>query len=182
MKSSGESASANIKPTLTHAGIWVWDLKRMEEFYCRMLRLTVSDRGFVKRYNGNIVFLSNDPKVHHQLILCEGRPKNSPSTVNQLAFTVASLAELRQMSRRVAAEGIEILPLSHGNAWSIYFDDPEGNNVEVYLDSPFHIPQPYGEPLDLELSDDEIMRRTEEEVRKREGFMPREEWAARRAR
>ena len=38
---------------------------------------------------------------------------------------------------------------SHGNAWSCYFKDPEGNTVEAYLDTPFHVPQPHGEPLDL---------------------------------
>jgi catechol 2,3-dioxygenase len=173
---------ANIRATLTHAGIWVWDLKKMESFYTRILGLSVSDRGYVKRYGGNIVFLSSDPKIHHQVILCEGRPPNAPSTVNQLSFTVASLGELKEMHRRVVAEGIEALPRNHGNAWSIYFDDPEGNNVEVYLDSPFHVPQPYGEPLDLGLSDEEIVRATEELIRGTEGFMAREQWSAKRAR
>jgi catechol 2,3-dioxygenase len=154
----------------------------MQDFYARILGLSVSDRGHVKRYNAEITFMSSDPKVHHQVILCQGRPQGAPSTVNQLAFTVGSLDELKEMHRRVVAEGIAVLPLSHGNAWSIYFNDPEGNNIEIYLDSPFHIPQPYGEPLDLSLPSEEIVRRTEEEVRKKEGFMSREEWAKRRER
>ena len=170
-----------ISPQLTHAGLWVWDLARMEEFYTRIMGLSVSDRGYVERYQGNIVFLSADPDLHHQLILCEGRKEGSPSTVNQLSFTVASLSELKEMHRRVRAEGVESNPRSHGNAWSIYFDDPEGNNVEVYLDSPFHVPQPRGDALDLEQSDDEILRNTEETIRSTEGFMKREEWAAQRA-
>ncbi|MFT5182420.1 MAG: catechol 2,3-dioxygenase-like lactoylglutathione lyase family enzyme, partial [Alphaproteobacteria bacterium] len=40
-----------IRPILTHAGIWVWDMEKMESFYTRMLGFEVSDRGFVERYN-----------------------------------------------------------------------------------------------------------------------------------
>ncbi|MCZ6510629.1 MAG: VOC family protein [Alphaproteobacteria bacterium] len=171
-----------IRPMLTHAGIWVWDIKKMESFYTRMLGFDVTDQGYVERYNGNITFMSNDPRLHHQLILSEGRPEGAPSTVNQLSFEVASLDELRQMYHRVVDEGVKnLLPRNHGNAWSVYFDDPEGNNVEVYLDSPFHIPQPFGEFLDFELSDDEIVQTTEARVREIEGFSMRNEWVAERA-
>ena len=176
------NSAKKIRPMLTHAGIWVWDMAKMESFYIRILGFEVSDRGFVERYNGNITFMSNDPKLHHQMILSEGRPEGSPSTVNQLSFEVASLAELRQMYQRVVDEGVEnLLPRNHGNAWSVYFDDPEGNNIEVYLDSPFHIPQPFGQFLDFELTDDEIVEKTEALCRDTDGFRMRDDWAAERA-
>jgi len=102
-----------------------------------------------------------------------------PSTINQLSFRVKSLAELRVMYRRVVDEGVEnLLPRNHGNAWSVYFDDPEGNNLEVYLDSPFHVPQPFGEYLDFDLSDDEIIKLTEQMCLATEGYRPRDEWTA----
>jgi catechol 2,3-dioxygenase len=63
-------------------------------------------------------------------------------------------------------------PVNHGNAWSVYFKDPEGNTVEAYLDTPFHVPQPHGEFLDLSKSDEEIVRETEAACRKEPGFMP----------
>lgn len=171
-----------IRPVLTHAGLWVRDMAAMESFYSRILGFEVSDRGFVERYGGNITFMSNDPKLHHQVVLAEGRPEGAPSTINQLSFEVASLDELRQMYRRVVEEGVEnLLPRNHGNAWSVYFDDPEGNNIEVYLDSPFHIPQPFGEFLDFELSDDEIVQLTKGRVQEVEGFRMRDEWSAERA-
>jgi catechol 2,3-dioxygenase len=116
------------------------------------------------------------------VILAEGRPDDVPSTINQLSFLVKSLDELRVMYRRVVAEGVEnLLPRNHGNAWSVYFDDPEGNNIEVYLDSPFHVPQPFGEYLDFDLSNDEIMKLTEDMCRATEGFLPRAEWSAKMA-
>jgi catechol 2,3-dioxygenase len=172
-----------IRPNLTHAGIWVRDMDNMVDFYTRVLAFEITDRGYVPRYNGHIAFLSNDPEIHHQMVLAEGRPNDAPSTVNQLSFTVQSLDELRTMYRRVLGEGVEnLLPRNHGNAWSVYFDDPEGNNIEVYLDSPFHIPQPFGEYLDFDLTDDEIVETTEAMAREVEGFRMRDEWAAERAR
>ena len=66
--------------------------------------------------------------------------------------------------------------LNHGNALSIYFSDLEGNTVEVYMDTPYYVPQPHGDPLDLDLSDEEIMRQTERSCRSDPGFMPLEEW------
>ena len=168
-----------IRPNLTHAGLWVRESAVMEAFYTRVMGFHVSDRGFVERYNGNITFMSNDPTIHHQVILAEGRPDDVPSTINQLSFLVKSLDELRVMYRRVVAEGVEnLLPRNHGNAWSVYFDDPEGNNIEVYLDSPFHVPQPFGEYLDFDLSDDEIVKLTEKRCQATEGYRPRAEWSA----
>jgi len=171
-----------IRPQLTHAGVWVRDLDAMIEFYTSVLGFDISDRGFVKRYGGRIAFLSNDPDIHHQIVFAEGRAAEGPSTVNQLSLTVESLDELRTIHQRVVAAGVEnLLPRNHGNAWSVYFDDPEGNNIEVYLDSPFHIPQPFGEPLDLSLSNEEILQLTEKRAREVEGFKPRADWTAERA-
>ena len=171
-----------IRPMLTHAGIWVRDIEAMESFYTGVLGFEVTDKGFVPRYNGQIVFMSNDPEIHHQVILAEGRPADAPSTVNQLSFEVLSLDDLRSMHKRVSdAQCENILPRNHGNAWSVYFDDPEGNNLEVYLDSPFHVPQPFGEWLDFDLSNEEILRRTDVRVRETEGFKMRSDWARERA-
>ena len=171
-----------VRPNLTHAGLWVRDMQVMEAFYTRVMGFHVSDRGFVARYNGNITFMSNDPTIHHQVILAEGQPDDVTSTINQLSFLVKSLDELRVMYRRVVAENVEnLLPRNNGNAWSVYFDDTEGNNIEVYLDSPFHVPQPFGEYLDFELSNDEIVALTESMCRATEGFLPRAEWGAKMA-
>ena len=64
----------------------------------------------------------------------------------------------------------------HGNAWALYFKDPEGNPVELYVDSHFYTPQPCGEPLDLDQPNDEILARTEAMCRSRPRFMSREAW------
>ena len=68
------------------------------------------------------------------------------------------------------------MPMSHGNAWSVYFDDPEGNTIEAYVDSPWYVPQPFGDPLDLSMPDEEIQRITEARCRACDGFAPAEQW------
>jgi catechol 2,3-dioxygenase len=68
------------------------------------------------------------------------------------------------------------MQLDHGNAWSIYFHDPEGNMVEVYADSPWHVPQPYGKPFDITQPADRIRAATYEHASARAGFMMRSEY------
>ena len=48
-----------------------------------------------------------------------------------------------QVERLAAAAVDSVIPVSHGNAWSLYFTDPEGNGLECFVDSPFHVAQPY---------------------------------------
>ena len=169
-----------IRPVLSHMGIYVHDMQKMEDFYTRVMGLVVTDRGKAFRFPIDLVFMSSEPGMHHQLALASGRPAEATySVVNQMSFRVRSLDELREMSRRVKSEGVaDLLEINHGNAWSIYFLDPEGNRVEVYLDSPWHVPQPHANTLDLEMSNDEIMRTTLEAVAKDPGFMPHDEFEA----
>ena len=56
-------------------------------------------------------------------------------------------------------------PVTHGNALSVYFLDPEGNRVEFLIDTPWHVPQPYRIPVDLSLPDEELWASIEQHVR-----------------
>ena len=78
------------------------------------------------------------------------------------------------MHRIVAARDdvSDISPRDHGNAWSLYFRDPEVNRIEVYIDTPWHIAQPHHVTLDLSLNDAEIYRRTEARVLADPTFKP----------
>ncbi len=48
---------------------------------------------------------------------------------------------------------------THGNTVSIYLEDPDGNSVEVYWPTGIDVPQPFGKPMDLTKSDEEILAR-----------------------
>jgi catechol 2,3-dioxygenase-like lactoylglutathione lyase family enzyme len=165
--------------SFSHVGIYVRDMETMLGFYTRLLGMRVTDRGEL-RLPGQpqIVFLSRDPREHHQIALVSGRGEGS-STINQLSFDVASLADLRRLHTALAQEGRgPSFALNHGISWSVYTYDPEGNMLELYVHSPWYVPQPITDPLDLSQSDDEIRRSTEAAYRDRPGFQPMAEWQA----
>jgi catechol-2,3-dioxygenase len=162
---------------LTHFGIHAVDLGRMVDFYTRVMGFVISDRG-VARSGANIVFMTQDPECHHQFVLFDGRPQGQAyNPVNQISFRLESLDTLKSYRNALVAEGIAKHRVTdHGNAWALYFQDPEGNPIELYCDTPFYTPQPCGEPLDLDQPNDEILRRTEAMCRGRPRFMSREAW------
>ena len=73
------------------------------------------------------------------------KPSNS---VNHFAFRVQEFADVQNLNDTLQQiDGIKINPLSHGNTLSIYFNDPEGDGIEVFWDTPWHVPQPQGAPV-----------------------------------
>jgi catechol 2,3-dioxygenase-like lactoylglutathione lyase family enzyme len=169
-----------IRARLAHMGIFVRDREKMVKFYTDVLGLMVTDEGETSTGGAHLTFMSSDPGEHHQVVLVTGRPEDSGfNPINQVSFLVDSLGQLREVHRRALDRGATAMrTVSHGNAWSIYFLDPEGNRLEAYLHTPFYVPQPHGEPLDLGKSDDEILHATEAACAKDPGFMPREAFAA----
>ncbi len=168
----------------SHMGLSVKDIPTMEDFYTRVLGFTVTDRG---RAGGmQLVFLSRDPLDHHQIVLASGRPAELPGntdnpqfgpSINQISFKMGSLADLRDMLERIEAEGGESLfPANHGVAWSIYAHDPEGNNLEFFVDTEWYITQPFLIPLDFAKTDDEIVALTRTMCESSEGFEAFGEW------
>lgn len=168
------------RPTPAHFGIFAFDLDRMVDFYTTVFRLTITDEGVGKNFGHRLVFMSATEDQHHQLVLSAGRSEQSPvSTVMQLSFLVPDLAELRLNRDLAVAKGAtELRPMNHGNAWSLYYFDPEGNRVEVYLDTPFYVSQPYGTPLDLDKSEAELLTETQRMVQDDPSFMPLDVWQA----
>lgn len=162
-------------PRLTHFALFVRDLPKMEEFYTGVMGLTVTDRGEASSAPVQMVFMSSDPAEHHQFVLVSGRPDDVNFSLNQqMSFVVASLDELREMRDRVQNSGLEVKRcVTHGNAWSIYFDDPEGNLIENYVHTPWYVPQPHSIAIDLDQQNKQIMAFTEAHCREDPAFMTR---------
>ena len=163
-------------PRLSHVGLYVTDVPKMIDFYTRVLGFVVSDSA----EDGRITFLSRNPSDHHQVVLVRGRTTDgSVPMVQQVSFNVGSLASVQRAFRKVSGAGCKIVdPRCHGNAWSVYFSDPEGNRIEMFCDTPWHVPQPLGFPIDLTKSEDDLYRETEAICRAKPGFKPIEEWRA----
>jgi catechol 2,3-dioxygenase len=167
-------------PQLSHFGIFVRDIDAMTRFYTRVFGLRMTDQGVGKNFKFQLNFLSGSPTQHHQLVLAGGRNADAPSTVMQMSFKVQSIDDLRRVRANALEAGANRLRgMNHGNALSIYFDDLEGNTIEVYLDTPWYVPQPHGDALDLDKTDAAIWAETEAACRADPGFEPVESWAAR---
>ena len=165
--------------TLSHVGIFVTDLPRMVDFYTGFLGFAESDRGATVN-GGEIVFMTRDPREHHQLVMATGRPADlGYNIVNQLSLRVDSLETLRELQRGLKNEhATELGPVSHGNALSVYLHDPEKNRVELLIDTPWYVPQPCRIPVDLSLPDDELWASLEKSAKALPGFKSREAWMA----
>lgn len=165
----------------SHVGFYVHDLPLMEDFYSRVLGFTVTDRGELPTPKGKVglVFLSRDPNEHHQIVLATGRPDNLPfNVINQISFRVPDVGALRHFNQALKSEKVtEVSPVTHGNAISIYFRDPEGNRLELFFDTPWYCEQPCRETVDFTQSDAEILAGTEKLARGLPGFQPREAWS-----
>lgn len=164
----------------SHTVLKVGDETKMLDFYTRVLGFEVTDRGEISS-GGQIVFLSQQPDEHHQLGMMLGRADDGPSnSLAHLAFRVEDMGELRGIIAGVTAAGVGYRPVSHGNTWSVYFQDPEQNGIEIFCDSPFHVRQPQGETWDVTMADDELLAWTRETFKDAPEFGPREGYVARR--
>ncbi|QUT05574.1 VOC family protein [Sphingobium phenoxybenzoativorans] len=181
---------ANLQ--FSHMGLSVRDIGAMENFYTNVLGFTVTDRGLIEsgmKSPMSLIFLSRDPNDHHQIVLTTGRPAQLPKnecneqfgpSINQISFKMASISDLRDMYERLMEAGHgNVMPANHGVAWSIYAHDPEGNNLEFFVDTEWYFPQPFLVPLDLSLSDDEIYSETEAFCKSQKDFEPYKEWRKR---
>jgi catechol-2,3-dioxygenase len=168
--------------SLSHMGFYVNDMARVEDFYTRVLEFTVTDRGRLPTSHGAIqlVFLSRDPAVHHQIVLASGRPEHLGfNPINQISFEADSLTSLKRFYQRfIEEEMAEVTPVTHGNAISFYARDPEGNRLELFIDTPWYVDQPMRVPVDFSLRDGELMASVEHHARGLPGFRPRAEWEA----
>jgi catechol-2,3-dioxygenase len=136
---------------LGHVGLFVTDPEIMLDFYANFLGMTVTDR------DERRVFLSSRPQdEHHELLLAKNAERHTDP--QQLSFVVDSLADLRTFYAQIVERGYSIDHVNnHGNAIGCYFRDPEDNRVEVYWHTGIDWPQPFSEPVDLTLSEDELM-------------------------
>ena len=89
--------------SFSHIGLFVLDLDRMVLFYRDVLGFIVTDRGHLP--NGELCFLSRDPREHHQIVLVSGRPEGLPDRiVNQVSHAFNEV-DLRRGGTTIAVNG-----------------------------------------------------------------------------
>jgi catechol 2,3-dioxygenase len=121
-----------------HVVLKVRDLKRSEAFYTKVLGLV--PMGTLER--PRVLFLSCNAQDHHEIGLVEIGPKAvkpKPAAVGMahVAFRLKTEDELRLAYRELKEHDVPItLTVNHGVSKSVYFLDPDGNELEVYVDNP----------------------------------------------
>lgn len=163
---------------LTHLGLYVRDMPAMTAFYGGLLGLVVTDSGPFRE--GSITFMSRNPDEHHQLVLVSGRRSDQTySPVGQISFRVEALEDVQYFHEAAQARGVrDLRAADHGNAWSIYFLDPEGNRIEIYAPSPWYVSQPCQQALDIAAPAHVIRAATQAMVERDASYQPVAAWRA----
>lgn len=141
---------------LGHVGIFADDFMKQRDFYSRVIGLQIADENLDR----GMCFMSSDPvSEHHEFVVMKGRQAAADTkTIQQISFKVPTIQDMRDYKARLEAENITIERIvSHGNAFGMYFFDPEGNRVELYYRTGFPVPQPHGDAIDLARSDAELL-------------------------
>lgn len=164
------------RPALTHLGFYVTDMAQMVAFYTGQLGMVVTDSG--EAGGAAWTFLSGDPAEHHQIVLATGRPAGSFQLLNQVSFRLPDLEGLRTYHSHMSTTGAKGLEaVTHGNSWSIYFLDPEGNRIELYCSSPWYVGQPMRVHVDMGLSADALLAETDALTRDDPSRRPLADWS-----
>lgn len=116
-----------------HVHLKVRELDPAVTFYTEVLGLGVTER------HGRIAFLSWGER-HHDIALQaigSGAPDPPSSGVGlyHAALEVESREALVAVYERLQARGVPVSPVDHGISKALYFDDPDGHGLEVYLDT-----------------------------------------------
>ncbi|MEW6332536.1 MAG: VOC family protein [Pseudomonadota bacterium] len=124
--------------TLGHVVFYVRDLEKSTAFYRDVVGLEVAGRIF----NGRAALLTGGT-THHELLLIEVGAAPGPSQGRRIGLYHVgwkvgdSLDELRQARDRIQAHGHDIEGLSdHSVSQSLYLRDPDGNEIELFVDDP----------------------------------------------
>jgi catechol 2,3-dioxygenase len=124
--------------TLGHVVFYVRDLEKSTAFYRDVVGLKVAGRIF----NGRAAMLTGGV-THHELLLIEVGAAPGPLQGRRIGLYHVgwkvgdSLDELRQTRERIQAHGHDIEGMSdHTVSQSLYLRDPDGNEIELFVDDP----------------------------------------------
>jgi catechol 2,3-dioxygenase len=130
---------------LGHIVLYVRDLERSSRFYRDLLgwRQIYPADGETMRFPA-AAFSSPSGRTHHELLLIEVGPDAAPQPAGRhvglyhFGLKVGdSDDELREALARIKDAGVELVGASdHTVTHSLYITDPDGNEIELYVDVP----------------------------------------------
>jgi catechol 2,3-dioxygenase len=123
--------------SLGHVVLRVTDCVRAERFYNGLLGLPICARFDENGMKMTFFTLGN----HHDFAVMEVSGEGSGHGdaavgLHHVAFKIgSSLDELREAKATLDAAGVATNPVDHEVTKSLYFADPDGNGVELYVDA-----------------------------------------------
>jgi len=124
--------------TLGHVVYYVRDLEASLQFYCDVVGLDICGRIF----NNQAAILTGG-KTHHELLLIRVGKAEGPLQGRRIGLYHAgwkigdSIKELKAHYHKLLELGYAIDGVSdHTISQSIYLRDPDGNEVELFVDDP----------------------------------------------
>ncbi len=116
-------------PKLSHVHLKVNSIPAVLPFYTEVFDMKITED------LGSFIFISND-ETHHILALQETAfPfNNSGQKLYHVAFEVQTEPEFYSFAEKLKTLRIPFTPVDHGISWAIYFNDPEGNGLELFVD------------------------------------------------
>lgn len=129
-----DAASAPVSPRLfAHAVFATPNYQQMIDWYCTVLNARVVAGGPM------LSFLTFDQE-HHRLAFIN-RPKlearnGKQAGLDHLAYTLQDVGALLNTYARLKQAGIlPVWPVNHGLTTSLYYQDPDGNRLELQVDN-----------------------------------------------
>lgn len=121
-------------PKFAHVVLQTSRFDEMRDWYC-----TILDAHVVYEGHG-LCFITFDEEHHRVALLgapVELAPRNPGAAgMHHTAYTFDTLQDLLDRYDRLKAEGIEPkVPIQHGVTTSLYYQDPDGNFVELQIDN-----------------------------------------------
>jgi len=141
---------------IRHVGLHATNPTASAEFYRDVLGMKIVGGSTPDHPLGATAFLSSRPDEEpHEIALLANRE------FAHIAFKVSSLSEFRSFHARVVEKNIPIkFVFNHRVSFAFYFDDPDGNMIEVYWPTGDRSQrQPYAEPFDLSQPDEALLEK-----------------------
>ena len=119
---------------LNHVVLWVRDAQRSMAFYRDVLGFIPKDGAHPQR----VFMKANGSENHHDLGLfgigadAEGIPHGRHVGMYHVAWELAEIQQVKEAREKLMAAGAFVGETDHGNSLSIYAQDPDGNEFEVF--------------------------------------------------
>ena len=122
---------------LGHVNIFVRNAEKAQKWYTEVLGLHTYDI-----IPGRAAFMSANKDESHEIAVIEvgenaAGPQQGQVGLNHMAWRMGSLKDLEDFYHRLEEMNVPIGRVSnHGISLGIYLQDPDGNGIEVYYETP----------------------------------------------